>query len=273
MIQLSEIWIYPVKSLAGIRLLESKVTQRGLEFDRRWMLVDENGVFISQREYPELALFHPKIEEAFMRISHADVSKGSVRFSLSQKNHNLPFDVMVWEDKLTAVEVDAEISTWFSGILGINIRLVFMPEDSCRQVDPDYAVSPEDITSFSDGFPYLIIGQSSLDDLNSRLANPISMKRFRPNLVFTGGIAYEEESWKEFTIGELLFYGVKNCGRCVITTIDPEKGKFSGKDPLLTLAKYKMRGNKVIFGQNAIAIQEGSLQVGDAITILKKISI
>lgn len=273
MLQLSEIWIYPVKSLAGIRLLESKVTQRGLEFDRRWMLVDEKGVFISQREYPELALFHPEIEEAFMRISHADVSKGSVRFSLTQKNNSLPFDVMVWEDKLTAVEVDAEISAWFSGIIGVSVRLVFMPEDSYRQVDPDYAVSPGDITSFSDGFPYLIIGQSSLDDLNSRLANPISMKRFRPNLVFTGGIAYEEESWKEFTIGELLFYGVKNCGRCVITTIDPEKGKFSGKDPLLTLAKYKMRGNKVIFGQNAIAIQEGSLQVGDAITILKKISI
>lgn len=270
MLQLSEIWIYPVKSLAGIRLQESKVTQRGLEFDRRWMLVDENGVFISQREYPELALFHPKIEESFMRISHADVSKGSVRFSLSQKNHNLPFDVKVWEDKVIAVEVDAEISAWFSGILGVSVRLVFMPEDSCRQVDSDYAVSPDDITSFSDGFPYLIIGQSSLDDLNSRLVVPVSMKRFRPNLVFTGGIAYEEESWKEFTIGRLLFYGVKNCGRCIITTIDPEKGKFSGKDPLLTLAKYKMRGNKVIFGQNGISQQEGYVKIGTLVNVQKK---
>ncbi len=99
------------------------------------------------------------------------------------------------------------------------------------------------------------------------------MKRFRPNLVFTGGIAYEEESWKEFTIGGLLFYGVKNCGRCIITTIDPEKGKFSGKDPLLTLAKYKMRGNKVIFGQNAIVKHQGDLKVGDKIVMLQKTSI
>ncbi|GEC72516.1 hypothetical protein SAMN05443543_101483 [Flavobacterium flevense] len=270
MLQLSEIWIYPVKSLAGIRLQESKVTQRGLEFDRRWMLVDEKGVFISQREHPELAFFHPKIEEGFMQISHVDVAKGSIRFSLSQKNHNLPFDVMVWEDKVTAVEVDAEISAWFSGILGVSIRLVFMPEDSQRKVDPNYAVSPNDITSFSDGFPYLIIGQSSLDDLNSRLANPISMKRFRPNFVFSGGKAYEEETWKEFNIGGLLFYGVKNCGRCIITTIDPEKGKFSGKDPLYTLAKYKMRGNKVIFGQNVITQQEGCLKIGTVVNVLKK---
>lgn len=270
MLQLSEIWIYPVKSLAGIQLEASKVTQRGLEFDRRWMLVDEKGVFISQREYPELALFHPKIEEGFVEISHADVAKGSVHFLLSQKNDNLPFEVVVWEDTVAAVEVDAKISTWFSQILGFGVRLVFMPEESLRKVDADYAVSPDDITSFSDGFPYLIIGQSSLDDLNSRLAVPVSMKHFRPNLVFTGGIAYEEESWKEFTIGGLAFYGVKPSGRCIMVTVDPEKGKFSGKQPLLALSKYKMRGNKVIFGQNVIAQQQGNIAVGDLVTVQKK---
>ncbi len=267
MLQLSEIWIYPVKSLAGIRLSASKVTQRGLEFDRRWMLVDENGIFISQREHPELALFQPKIINDELHISHANLLQGDVCFSLSQKNNTLPFEVMIWEDNVKAVEVDAKISAWFSGILGFSVRLVFMPENSYRQVDRNYEVSPNDITSFSDGFPFLIIGQASLDDLNSRLDNTITMKRFRPNFVFTGGEAYEEEIWKEFTIGSLVFYGVKPSGRCVVTTINPELGKFAGKEPLRTLSKYKKVGEKVIFGQNLIAQKEGDLVVGAIISL------
>ena len=271
MLQLSEIWIYPVKSLAGIRLEKSRVTQRGLELDRRWMLVDENGVFITQRKYPQLALFQPTIENDILRISHADLTKGSVSFSLSQKNENQPTDVMVWEDCVSAVEVSEQVSGWFSGILGFNVRLVYMPEDSLRKVDSDYAVTSDDITSFSDGFPFLVIGQASLDDLNSRLEIPVSIRRFRPNLVFSGGMAYEEESWQEFTIGKLSFYGVKACGRCVMTTVDPDKGVFSGKDPLHTLSTYKRVGNKVIFGQNVIAKEEGFINVGEAITLRKKV--
>lgn len=270
MLQLSEIWIYPIKSLSGIRLEQSNVTLRGLEHDRRWMLVDENGVFISQREHPELALFQPKIINDELCISHADVSNGSVRFSLSQKNNNSKFKVVVWEDTVEALEVDAEISAWFSSILGFAVRLVFMPEESHRKVDPDYAVSPNDITSFSDGFPYLIIGQSSLDDLNSRLAVPVSIERFRPNFVFTGGTAYEEEAWNEFVIGNQTFYGVKPSGRCIMTTVNPELGSFAGKEPLYTLSKYRKVGSKVLFGQNVIAKQEGILKVGDEIVILKR---
>ncbi|MEL1239494.1 MOSC domain-containing protein [Flavobacterium flavipallidum] len=270
MLQLSEIWIYPVKSLAGIPLEESKVTKRGLEYDRRWMLVDEKGVFVTQRKYPELVLFEPKIEGTFLSIYHKDISKGSVRFPLSQKEERLLTEVMVWEDAVQAVEVDEEVSAWFSGILGFKVRLVYMPEESERKVDPDYSISPDDITSFSDGFPFLLIGKSSLDDLNSRLEEAVSIRRFRPNFVFTGGEAYEEEKWREFTIGTLPFYGVKPCGRCVMTTVDPEKGVFSGKDPLYTLSTYKKVGNKVIFGQNVIAAQEGLLQIGDIVNIQKK---
>ncbi|MEO8255340.1 MAG: MOSC domain-containing protein, partial [Flavobacterium sp.] len=238
-----------------------------------WMLVDEKGIFINQREYPQLALFYTKIENDFLTISHADESNGSIGFSLLQKNKASNFDVVVWEDTVEAVEVDAKISTWFSSILGFAVRLVFMPEESIRKVDPDYAVSPNDSTSFSDGFPYLIIGQASLDDLNSRMKTPMSMKRFRPNFVFTSGTAYEEENWRKFTIGNLLFYGVKPCGRCIMTTVDPEKGKFSGKDPLLTLSKYKMVGNKVIFGQNAISHNQGIVKIGDVIRQEKNNSI
>lgn len=268
MLQLSEIWIYPVKSLAGIRLEQSVVTSRGLEYDRRWMLVDEENIFLGQRTHTQLALFRLKIDEDMLHISHADLSNGSVSFLLSQKYNAILSDVMVWEDCVAAAEVSSDISAWFSGILGFNVRLVYMPEESLRKVDPDYAVNPTDITSFSDGFPYLIIGQSSLDDLNSRLKKPVSIKRFRPNLVFSGGTAYEEESWSQFTIGNLPFYGVKPCGRCIMTTVDPEKGVFSGKEPLRTLSKYKKVGEKVIFGQNVIAKQEGSLSVGDVVEVL-----
>lgn len=269
MLQLSEIWIYPVKSLAGIRLEQSVVTSRGLEYDRRWMLVDEENIFLSQRTHPQLALFRLKIDEDMLHISHADLSNGSVSFSLSQKYNAILSDVMVWEDCVAAAEVSSDISAWFSGILGFNVRLVYMPEESLRKVDPDYAVNPTDITSFSDGFPYLIIGQSSLDDLNSRLKKPVSIKRFRPNLVFSGGTAYEEETWREFTIGSVSFYGVKPCSRCVMTTVNPELGVFAGKEPLRTLSKYKKVGEKVIFGQNVIAQQQGFVTTAAVINIKK----
>ncbi len=270
MLQLSEIWIYPVKSLGGIALQQSKVTDRGLEHDRRWLLVDENGCFITQREYPKLALFQPEITGNLLKISH-EVVEESIAVSLYPSfSETETTKVTVWEDVVEAFEVSPEASDWFSKILGFAVRLVYMPEGSLRKVDPDYAVSPENVTSFSDGFPFLIIGQSSLDDLNSRMAKAVSIRRFRPNFVFSGGKAYEEESWREFTIGTLSFYGVKPSGRCVMITVDPESGVISGKDPLLTLSKYKNVGNKVIFGQNVIAKQQGSLAVGDAVMVMKK---
>ncbi|MGA9638459.1 MOSC domain-containing protein [Flavobacterium sp.] len=268
MLELSQIWIYPIKSLSGICLEQSNLTPRGLEHDRRWMLVDQKAVFLTQRTYPQLALFQPEIQEDCIKISHADTSKGSVKFSLSQKNTDSKFNVAVWEDTVEVLEVDAEISAWFTQILGFSVRLVFMPEESHRTVDPDYAVSPEDKTAFTDGFPFLIIGQASLDDLNLKLETPLSIQRFRPNFVFTGGIAYEEENWYEFTIENQTFYGVKPSSRCIMTTIDFKKGIFSGKEPLFTLSKYKKVGSKVIFGQNVIAKNYGKIRIGNVIKLV-----
>lgn len=269
MLQLSEIWIYPVKSLGGIKLQKAQVTDRGLEHDRRWLLVDENGTFLSQREHSELALFQPEITRDSLKITHR-VQLETIQFPLNQSfsETETKIDVMVWEDSIQAYEVDSVVSDWFSRLLGFSARLVYMPEESHRKVEAKYAVTEADINSFSDGYPFLLIGQSSLDDLNARLKEALPMNRFRPNFVFTGGDAYEEESWKEFTIGELTFFGVKPCGRCVMTTIDQEKGKTSGKDPLLTLAKYRTVGNSVLFGQNLIGSGTGLVAVGDAIVIL-----
>lgn len=266
MLQLSEIWIYPVKSLGGIALQQSKVTDRGLEHDRRWLLVDENDCFITQREHPKLVLFQPEITSDFLRISHKDI-QDSISVSLYPifSETATKIKVTVWEDVVEAFEVSLEASQWFSTILGFAVRLVYMPDESQRKVSADFSVTPNDVTSFSDGFPFLIIGQSSLDDLNSRMAKPLSIRRFRPNFVFSGGDAYEEETWRKFTIGTLSFYGVKPCSRCVMTLVDPETAVVSGKEPLFTLSKYKSIGNKVIFGQNAIAQQCGVVAVWDMI--------
>lgn len=268
MLQLSEIWVYPVKSLGGIQLPESKITDRGLEFDRRWLLVDDASRFLSQREHPELALFKPEVVGGFLRITHSvnleyiDIPLRPVFSDTDSK-----MEVTVWEDVIEAFEVSELATVWFTKLLGFSTRLVYMPEESERKLDPDYALTGAENNSFSDAYPFLIIGQSSLDDLNSRLEKPVAMNRFRPNFVFTNGEAFEEETWRDFRIGTVAFVGVKPCDRCIMTTVDQEKGVISGKDPLKTLAKYRNFGNKVLFGQNVIGLGLGSVSVGDAVAV------
>lgn len=271
MLKLSEIWVYPVKSLGGISLQEAQVTDRGLELDRRWLLVDDDNRFLTQREYPQLALFRPEIIEGNLKIVHKELLEWIiVPFCLDVERKNDTIKVVVWDDTIDAFEVSSEISNWFSKIVGFSARLVYMPDESKRKVDPDYAISGEEITSFADAYPFLIIGQSSLDDLNSRLDEKVSMNRFRPNFVFTNGAAFEEDFWRNFKIGNVPFAGVKRCDRCVMTTVDQEKGVVSSKDPLKTLAKFRNFGNKVLFGQNLIGLGVGTVSVGDEINVLDK---
>lgn len=271
MLKLSEIWVYPVKSLGGIQLQESKVTDRGLELDRRWLLVDDNGRFLSQREYPELALFKPEIAGDFLRITQR-VLLESIDIPLHPvfSDTTSKIEVTVWDDTIEACEVSETITGWFTKLLGFSVRLVHMPDESERKLDARYAITGDEITSFSDAYPFLIIGQASLDDLNGRLAVQVPMNRFRPNFVFTNGEAFEEDAWREFKIGNVSFVGVKPCDRCVMTTVDQEKGVVSGKDPLKTLAKYRNFGNKVLFGQNVIGLGLGTVNVGDAIVVLSQ---
>lgn len=269
MLQLSEIWIYPVKSFGGIQLQESKVTDRGLELDRRWLLIDDDGRFLSQREYPQLALFDTDIVGDSLRIAHR-VSFESIDIPLRPifSEYENKIKVTVWDDLIDAFEVSATITDWFTKQLGLSVRLVYMPEESERKLDPKYAITGVENNSFSDAYPFLIIGQASLDDLNSRMKNPVPMNRFRPNFVFTNGDAFEEDTWRDFRIGDVSFVGVKPCDRCVMTTVDQEKGIISGKDPLKALAKYRNFGNKVLFGQNVIGLGLGNVSVGNEISVL-----
>jgi uncharacterized protein YcbX len=264
---LSEIWIYPIKSLAGIRLPRAKVAEKGLQHDRRWMLVDEDGRFLTQREHPQMALFQLTIDNGQLLINNltSTESPESISIDLIPTLNEQHVKVTIWDDEVEAVEVDPSYSRWFSEKLKLTCKLVFFPEGNKRDIDPKYAHEKEQV-SLADGYPFLIIGQSSLDDLNSKMNVAVPMKRFRPNFVFTGGAPFEEDSWKFFKIGKNRFKGVKPCARCVLTTVDPETG-IKGKEPLATLATYRKVETKILFGQNLISIDNDEVCEGDQIEL------
>lgn len=266
MLKLSEIYIYPVKSLGGIAISKANITDRGLEHDRRFMLVDANGRFLSQREFPILAIFQTEFIENHLVITHRKTGENLI-VNLGKPQASKALKATVWDDEVEALEVSNEATQWFTEALGSPTRLVYMPEESHRKTDANYSLKGDEITSFSDGYPILIAGQASLDDLNNRLVSKVNINRFRPNLVFTGGEAFEEDAWHEFTVGNVRFFGVKPCARCVMTTIDQATGEKSGKEPLLTLNKFRRAGNKILFGQNVLISQLGAITVGDSIEV------
>ena len=259
-LRLREIWIYPIKSLGGIRLRASPVMEKGLRYDRRWMLVDEHDTFMTQREHPRMALFRVGINGSQLTVTFDQHSTG------------IPIDTpatgglvktKVFDDDVEVIEVSRESSTWFSERLGVKCKMVSFPEENGRAVDPEYKINHEQV-SLADAYPFLIIGEQSLADLNKRLKQPLPMNRFRPNLVFIGGKAFEEDEWRNFRIGKNRFVGVKPCGRCAITTVNQATGE-KGVEPLATLSTYRKRDGKVYFGQNVIAIDHGEIVEGDEI--------
>lgn len=248
--------------MGGISLQESTVVEKGLVYDRRMMLVDEAGNFMTQRTNPKLALFKLSLTEGIVTIEH---KKKHTSYSLPFGSHQQTIEnVTIWADLVKAYEVSQASSAWFSDQLGMTCKLVFFPEENSRQVDKAYTNGDEQV-SLADGYPYLIIGQAALDDLNNRLKEPLPMNRFRPNFVFTGGAPYEEDSWKHFSIGNNRFIGVKNCIRCALPTVNQDTGE-KGIEPLYTLSTYRKQGSKVLFGQNVLAVDHGQVAVGDVIT-------
>jgi uncharacterized protein YcbX len=261
---LTEIWIYPIKSLGGIRLAKATVLEKGLSYDRRWMLVDGDGKFLTQRVHPVMALLKLTMDNEQLTITHTKkLSKHSILLNPSRTNELR--EVTIWDDTVQAIEVSGESSRWFSEMLSIPCKLVYFPEENVRAVDPRFASNNENV-SLADGYPFLIIGEASLADLNSKMESPLPMNRFRPNFVFSGGEAFEEDQWKEFTIGSNRFLGVKPCSRCVLTTVDQDTA-IKGTEPLRTLATYRKWDNKIYFGQNLLAINHTFVTEGDRITL------
>lgn len=267
---LTEINIYPIKSLKGISLKEAKVENRGLEFDRRWMLVDKNNKFLTQREFPKMATLSVEIRENELNVSN---EKGGILIP-KKPEANETARVKIWSSSCRAEVYEREINEWFSDILQTDCRLVLMPEETQRKVNYFYAVHKTDTVSFADAYPFLLIGESSLKDLNRRLEKKIPMNRFRPNLVFNNSEPFAEDNWKKIKIGETVFHLVKPCARCVIPTIDQSSGVSDGKEPLKTLASYRIPKRsikkKILFGQNMIAETGGGLlRIGDKVEVIE----
>jgi uncharacterized protein len=270
---LSALYIYPVKSLRGIAVSTAAVTDRGLHMDRRWMLVDAAGRFMSQRQTPRMALVSVAVREGGLALDAPGMEPLLVPFEAPTPE---PLEVEVWRDRCEARTVGPSFDRWFTRFLGQDCRLVQMPEETLRPVDPIYAAHPDDHVSFADGYPFLLISEASLDDLNRRLrerdAAPVDMIRFRPNLVVRGAQAYAEDDWKRLRIASTEFRVVKPCSRCVIPTVDLATGE-KGREPLATLTQYRRRDNKVFFGQNLVHEWPSVgpapvLRVGDAVELM-----
>lgn len=267
---LSEINIYPIKSLGGIALKSSIVESRGLQYDRRWMLVDADNKFLTQRELPKMATVNIEITKNCLGVS-SDNESLEIPFEVDSSETKV---VKIWSSRCRAKIYGKSINDWFSDVLQTDCKLVLMPEETTRKVNYFYAVHKDDTVSFADGYPVLLIGEESLNDLNSRLETDVPTNRFRPNLVFNGGDAFAEDGWKQIKIGASVFHVVKPCGRCVVTTIDQSNGVKQGTEPLKTLASYRIPKRsvkrKILFGQNLIAENVGEiLNVGDKIEIVE----
>ena len=264
-ITVSALYRYPIKSCAGAALDRAEIGPRGIRHDREYMVVEAaTGEFLTQRELPRMALIRPTIADAILRIE----APGMPSIEVPPLREGAAREVVVWRDACRAVDQGDGVASWLGTFLGADCRLVRMADDHVRRVDPVYATSEQDQVGFADGYPFLLITQESLEDLNARLVEPLPMNRFRPNIVLAGGgEPYLEDGWRRVRIGEVGFAVVKWCARCAITTTDQETAA-RGKEPLTTLATYRRGKRGVLFGQNLIHDREGTVRVGDAVTVV-----
>lgn len=254
-----EIYIYPIKSLAGIPVQSAKAEEMGFENDRRWMLIDENNQFITQRNHPNLSQFYPKIKGEKIEISHHDKYH---EFSMSESLEE-PIFSKVWDDESRVVEVNKATSKWFSEALGFSCKLVKILDKGDRKHKSNKLNKTLNV-SLADGYPYLLIGSESLDFLNEKLEEKITMQRFRPNIVITTEIAHEEDAFDTFQIGNVKFQNAKPCGRCVMINNNPMTGIIL-KEPLKTLSTYRKADNFVLFGTNLMCLNQDEITIGDVL--------
>jgi uncharacterized protein YcbX len=262
-LRLSSIYRYPVKSARGHALQAAQTDRFGLVGDRRWMLVDDRGHFQSQRRLPALALLDVELlEDGGLRLAfageHVDVAEPDPAGKC--------VIATVWEDTVVAPLADATVNAWLSERLGESLRLVFCPPTALRGVEPGYA-PPGQLVAFADGFPLLVIGEASLDLLNSRLQAPVPMNRFRPNLVIAGAAPHAEDDWRRLRIGSAEVELVKPCSRCVIPSIDQSTGERDSQINRV-LAAYRRREGVIYFGMNALAPPGARFDVGEAVTVI-----
>jgi hypothetical protein len=259
-IHIESLHIYPVKSCAGIDVVRSRVERAGLAHDREWMIVTPDGRFLTQRELPALARIRPDLGPTTLILR----APGLEPLHVEHDSQDPSVEVRVWQDRCRAVDCGDEAARWLGRCLGREARLVRFPASERRRSNPHWTGADEGFSRFADGFALLLISTGSLEDLNARLATPLPMNRFRPNLVLAGLEPYQEDLLDELTDGSVRLRAVKPCTRCAITTTDQATGVVAGAEPLATLKTYRwspeLRG--VTFGQNLIVLDAGELAVG-----------
>jgi uncharacterized protein YcbX len=282
--RLTSIQIYPLKGGRAVDLAESVVEPWGLAGDRRWLVVDSDGRFVSQREEPALA----RVIAAFPAAGTDQATRGprpasaltlsadgspplAVRVpSAADPAEMVP--VTVWKSEICAAAAGKEADEWLSDFLGRTVRLVYLDDPTRRQVDQDYG-APDDRVSFADGYPLLLTSTGSLGELGRWLTGdshpPVPMNRFRPNVVVAGAPPWSEDSWRRIRIGSVTFRVVKPCGRCQVTTIDQATAQ-RGRQPLAMLGRRRRFGQQLVFGQNMIPDAGGSIRVGDPVQVLER---
>lgn len=266
----SALYTYPIKSCAGLTHNTIAFDSRGPSWDRRWVVADSDGMFYTQRELPLMALIKPTFADDALALTAPGMS--SIRIPL-EAERAAPRQVRVWKDTCAAWDEGDNLAQWFSDYLKVDARLYRMTDDHYRAVNKDYAPQPAQV-GFADGYPALIVSESSLDDLNQHLiergSEAIPMRRFRPNIVITDSDAFAEDTWRTAQIGAMTFDLVKACARCVMTTVDPDTGTVPDKaEPLATLNTYRKQERGVMFAQNAIHRAPGVLNVGDMVNVVE----
>ena len=263
----TELRIHPVKGLRGGLHRTADIEHWGLAGDRRWMVVDAAGRFLSQREHNTMALVEARNTATGITLTTPGMEGMIIPFPAPETE---TFDVVVWRDTVRAVPAGAAADAWISAALGLCCRLVYLADTAGRKIDPAYSSAGQTV-NFADGFPVLLTSMTSLADLNTRLAVPIPIGRFRPNIVVSGAVPWAEDCWRRIRIGDVLFRVVKPCDRCIVTTIDPETGQRPDKtEPLRTLATFRrdQRGG-VMFGQNLIPENTGRIAAEDRVVVLE----
>ena len=265
--RVSEIRIYPVKGLRGRSVPSADVEPWGLARDRRFMVVDPAGRFRTQRELPRMAVVEADLVDGGVELFATRAGRVAVR----EPGADAPaITVSIFRDAaVPARDAGDEAAAWLSAALGVPCRLVHLAEPAtARPVDPDFAETGDRV-SFADGFPLLVTNGASLRDLNARLPAPVSMDRFRANVVVEGAQAWAEDGWSRLRIGGSVFAGPKDCARCAVPTVDQETGDRSpDNEPIRTLASFRRKaGGRIIFGQNLIPRALGRIAVGDAVAV------
>ena len=255
--RIHSLFIYPLKGAKPIELQTMEIGETGPRWDREWMLIDKKNDFLSQRKKTKLCLVEQQFTGGNLVLSAPDMQDLAIPLD---EHPTSELEVTLFGKKIRGMHVDKNYDEWFSDYFKDDIRLIRSPQSNRRLISKNHFKKDQTI-HFADGYPFLLTSLSTLDDLNSRLQEPVTMDRFRANIVIEGAPANEEDQWSSYSIGGIEFLSVKACSRCVVVTVDQESGR-KGHEPLKTLAGYRMKDGNILFGQNLVHLSQGQISVG-----------